>query len=96
MTNAQETQPSAGIDLDEVIGENVHRLMWRAKENQTYLAPLLGMKQASLSLKLRGKRAWFAQEIAAAANHFGVSIDALFGANGDGWAPSGSNRRPTD
>jgi hypothetical protein len=97
MTNEQ-TAPAqdAGRTADQVIGENVHRLMWRAQENQSRLAPQWGMTQTSLSLKLRGKRPWFAGEIVSAARHFGVSIEALFETDDDGWAPSGSNRRPTD
>lgn len=64
--------------VDTVIGENVHRLMWRAGESQNRIADQLGMTQGALSLKLRGKRPWFAAEIDAAARHYGVTRDQLF------------------
>ena len=96
MTNEQSAAVFTERTTDQVIGENVHRLMWRAQESQSALAPRWGMTQASLSLKLRGRRPWFAAEIAAAARYFGVSVNALFESDDDEWAPSGSNRRPTD
>jgi hypothetical protein len=97
MTNEQTAASApAQRTADQVIGENVHRLMWRAQESQSALAPKWGMTQASLSLKLRGKRPWFAQEIASAARYFNVSVDALFETGDDEWAPRGSNPRPTD
>ncbi len=77
MSNAQPA-PRPEPSADEIIGENVHRLMWRAGLSQSELAPQWGMTQASLSLKLRGKRPWFASEINAAAGHFRVTRDALF------------------
>lgn len=49
--------------LDATIGANVHTLMWRAQHTQTAIAHELGMSQAALSLKLRGKRPWYADEI---------------------------------
>jgi hypothetical protein len=79
MTNAaQLPEPAGRPNLDQVIGSNVHRLMWDAHESQSKLAPQWGMTQAALSLKLRGKRPWFAEEIDAAARHFRVTRDALF------------------
>ena len=70
--------PAPVENLDAVIGENVHRLMWLANDRQTQIAPILGMTQAALSLKLRGKRPWFAGEIDAAARHYRVTRDSLF------------------
>lgn len=70
--------PTAPENLDAVIGENIHRLMWSAQDNQRKMAPLWGMSQAALSLKLRGKRPWFASEIDAAARHYRVTRDSLF------------------
>ena len=75
MTNAQ---PQPELSLDAIIGANVHTLMWRTQESQSELAPRWGMSQAALSLKLRGKRPWFADEIDAAARHYKVTRDALF------------------
>ncbi|TFC30205.1 hypothetical protein E3O55_08315 [Cryobacterium sp. MDB1-18-2] len=84
--------------IDEVIGDTVHQLMWRARETQTSLAPLLSLGQSALSLKIRGRRPWSALEVDVMARHFGVSPAVLFGFEPipDGWAPSGSNRRPKD
>lgn len=67
--------------IDTLIGENVHRLMWRAQESQNRVAEAFGMTQPALSLKLRGKRPWFAAEIDAAARHYGVTRDELFSAD---------------
>lgn len=77
-TNAAETIALIEVDLDEVIGENVHQLMWRGHISQTAFAPLLNLTQSGLSHKLRGRRPWTAAEINAAALHFGVSRDSLF------------------
>ncbi|WP_425560968.1 helix-turn-helix domain-containing protein [Leucobacter iarius] len=74
------TNPNvAGQSADEIIGERVHQLMWRAKVSQTAFAPVLGLTQSGLSPKLRGKRGWSADELRAVASYFGVSIDYLFG-----------------
>jgi hypothetical protein len=95
MTNAESLTATADApNLDQVIGENVHRLMWRAQENQSQLAPKWGMSQPTLSLKLRGRRPWFASEIDMAARHFGVSRDSLFESYDDQSPLSDSNRRP--
>lgn len=64
--------------LDVIIGENIHRHMWRARKSQTELALQLGMTQGALSRKLRGERPWFVDEIKGAADTFGVSIGSLF------------------
>ena len=77
MTNA-EPQPRNERTIDQVIGANVHTLMWNRGETQTKVAPLWGMDQTTLSAKLRGKRPWFAVEIDAAARHYGVTRDSLF------------------
>ncbi len=63
---------------DEIIGENIHRLMWKARLTQTQLAMRLGMTQGALSRKLRGDRPWFAGEIKSAADTFKVPVGALF------------------
>lgn len=79
MTNADPTPaPQLSDNLDAVIGENIHRLMWAAQDKQAAISGKWGMSQAALSLKLRGKRPWFAAEIDSAARHYGVTRDALF------------------
>ena len=45
---------------DVVIGEAVHAAMWRAHVTQTQLARVLGIDQAAVSRRLRGRTAWSA------------------------------------
>lgn len=75
MTN---TAASPRHNLDAVIGENVHRLMWRARKSQTETAMALGMTQGALSRKLRGDRPWYADEIQSAATLFKREVGDLF------------------
>lgn len=78
MSNAEANYSPAPANVDAIIGENVHQLMWRSKETQVKVSELLGMTQSALSNKLRGKRPWFAGEIDAVARHYQVSVGALF------------------
>ena len=78
MNRADNAALQPEVDLDVRIGANVHTLMWRAQEKQAALAVQWGMSQAALSLKLRGRRPWFAAEIDAAARHYKVTRDELF------------------
>ncbi|WP_368731381.1 helix-turn-helix domain-containing protein [Leucobacter sp. OAMSW11] len=83
------TNPAlGGQSADETIGERVHQLMWRARLSQTSFAPELGIGQAALSMKLRGRRGWSADELRTIARYFGVSTDYLFGLS-DGVGPAG-------
>lgn len=66
-----------------VMGERVHRQMWRGQVSQTAFAPVLGMTQSALSAKLRGRRAFTSDEILKVAEVFGVSLDYLFGKTED-------------
>lgn len=75
ITTAQ-TQPERPVDF--VIGENVHRLMWRNQDTQKSIGQMLGLTQSALSLKLRGKRPWFASEIDQLAKHYRKTRDELF------------------
>lgn len=79
MSNVQPA-PAESLQrsIDAIIGANVHQLMWSRQETQTTVAPDWGMDQSTLSMKLRGKRPWFAAEIVAAANRYSVSVAALF------------------
>ena len=65
-------------DVDTIIGENIHRLMWRAKEGQTDIAKKLGVTPSAVSNKLRGKRPWYAAEIDLMADHYRVTPGSLF------------------
>ena len=66
---------------DEIIGANVHMLIWRAGDTQTAVARALGLEKSALGLKLRGRRPWYGAEIAAVARHYGVDEGALFKRN---------------
>ena len=78
-----EINPRAYADrsVDVIIGENVHRLMWRNGDTQLSMAPLLGMTQGALSNKLKGKRPWFAAEIDAVVARYNVTHGDLFDAS---------------
>jgi len=78
MSNAEANYAPAPANVDAIIGENVHQLMWRARETQVKVSNMLGMTQSALSLKLRGRRPWFAGEIDAVAKHYSVPVGALF------------------
>ena len=81
MTMTATTTPSgdAQRDTNKIMGERVHQAMWRAQVTQTALGPVLGMTQSALSAKLRGRRAFTADEILYVSRIFGVSLDYLFG-----------------
>ena len=68
--------------LNVEIGERVHREMWRRRITQTALAERLELSQSSISRKLRGERAWDADDLAPVAEILGVSLDYLFFGDG--------------
>ena len=80
---------------NEVIGERIHTLMWREKRAQRELGALLGVDQASISKRLRGKTNWTAVEVAAVATWLNVSVAELVpeievvGPNDDPDTPAG-------
>lgn len=61
------------------LGERIHNIMWRRGLTQLSLADALGLDQSTLSKKLRGKRRWYADEIAIVASTLGVSAGDLYG-----------------
>lgn len=75
MTN---TAPAHRHNVDAIIGDNIHRLMWLARKTQTETAISLGMTQGALSRKLRGERPWYADEIMAASVLFQRDVGDLF------------------
>lgn len=75
MAQAQ-AQPDVGAD-DVLIGEAVHAAMWRARVTQTELARVLGLDQAAVSRRLRGRTAWKASEVRRAAALLGVRMADL-------------------
>ncbi|MUL68988.1 helix-turn-helix transcriptional regulator, partial [Mycobacterium sp. CBMA311] len=56
-----------------LIGEEIHRLMWREGLTQKQLGQLLGVDQGSVSKRLRGKTDWTAIELLVTAEWLGVS-----------------------
>lgn len=62
---------------DVVIGEAVHAAMWRAHVTQTQLARALGIDQAAVSRRLRGRTAWKVSEIRLTAALVGVRVAEL-------------------
>lgn len=63
------------VEQDDVlIGEAVHAAMWRAKVSQTRLAAALGLDQAAVSRRLRGRTAWKASEVRVTAALLGVRV----------------------
>jgi hypothetical protein len=50
-------------EIDTLIGEAVHRAMWRRRLQQIDVAPLAGMTQSALSKKIRGQRPWSVEDV---------------------------------
>lgn len=66
------------MTIDETIGAQVHAAMWRARVSQVQLAGALGLDQAAVSRRLRGRTPWKASEVLSAAALLGVSITDLY------------------
>lgn len=76
MTTTLGTMP--GRSFDERLGEAIHQVMWRRKITQTeFAARVLGITQSALSQKLRGKRPFLAEELAAVADELGLDLNTL-------------------
>lgn len=73
------TSPSAVRNVDQLIGETVHLLMWNARITQTEMGRRIGLGQSHLSKKLRGEMRWYANEVAQVAQILGVTPGELFG-----------------
>lgn len=72
-----QTHPEPDADDDVLIGERIHTEMWRARVPQTQLAQALGLDQAAVSRRLRGRTAWKASEVRRAAALLGVTVASL-------------------
>ena len=100
MTNA-DTRPRLITQrtINQIIGTNVHHLMWHVKETQKGLAPVLGITQSALSHKLRGSRPWFAHEIEEVVSRYGflgITRDHLFTKLPDLGGPHDPSSRPRE
>lgn len=71
--NTAQNLPDVERD-DVLIGEAVHAAMWRAHVSQTQLARALGLDQAAISRRLRGRTAWKASEVRVTAALLGVAV----------------------
>lgn len=76
MTTTLDSVPERSFD--EQLGEAIHQVMWRRKITQTEFADrVLGITQSALSQKLRGKRPFLAEELAAVADELGLDLNLL-------------------
>lgn len=66
------------MNVDAVIGEAVHTLMWRQGITQAAMAAALDLDQSALSRKLHGSRPWKASEVMAAADFLSVTPGELY------------------
>lgn len=93
MVIVMSTEPGEHIEQpllsDAVIGERVHLLMWPDRtKTQQRLAELLGIDQAAVSKRLRGKTKWSAIEIAMTASWLGVDTCELLAVPPAGFEPA--------
>jgi len=65
-------------NLNALVGERVHQVMWRQRVTQTELAAALGVDQAAVNRRLRGKTSWKLHEVFKAAEVLGVEVGELF------------------
>lgn len=80
------------MTLDQLVGRNVHMILWERDLDQKDIAPKLGMQQSALSKKLRGRRKWTLDEIWTIAETLGVDPRTLL----PEWVAGDSNPEPTD
>lgn len=69
--------PIGPLGVDELIGERVHAAMWRARVTQTQMARELGLDQAAVNRRLRGRTPWKVSDVITAARVLGVSVAEL-------------------
>lgn len=70
-------RPIGPLGVDELIGERVHAAMWRARITQVQLARELGLDQAAINRRLRGRTPWKVTDVIVAARVLGVSVEDL-------------------
>lgn len=66
------------MTTDEVVGRNVHHMMWDRRIRQRRVYEAMGLSRGSLAKKLRGEVTWSADDIATAARIIGVDPGRLF------------------
>jgi len=65
------------MTINQAIGEKVHTLMWRQGVTQERMAVELGVTQAAISKKVRGKRPFSVEELLRTAVLLRTSISEL-------------------
>lgn len=78
--STQTVDSLAGDDrsTDTVIGANVRALIRAFGVSQERAGALLGLKQGSMSRKLKGLQTWSAAEVETMASYLGVEISDLY------------------
>lgn len=81
--------PDQPADLVDLVAAEVRAHMARRRITQVQLAEILGIKQVSVSERLRGKTPFRLEEIQIIADAFGIHPAALLGGNSP--SPSGGS-----
>lgn len=76
---SQDAVAQAVSLIDYTIGENVRTLATRRGYNNTTLGAEFGMGASAMSLKIRGRRAWSADDVARVAKLLGVRMSVILG-----------------
>lgn len=84
--------PIGPLGVDELIGARVHAAMWRARVTQTQLARELGLDQAAVNRRLRGRTPWKVSDVVIAARVLGVDMSELMPTH-DEFGPAGGLTR---
>jgi transcriptional regulator with XRE-family HTH domain len=66
-------------NVRESIAAEVRAELARQRRSQRDVAEAIGMEQPNLQLRLAGKRPFRAEELAALAEHLGVSVGQFYG-----------------
>jgi transcriptional regulator with XRE-family HTH domain len=82
----------ADTEVDRVIGERIHTIMWRRRLTQSSIADALGVDSSALGRKLRGSRGWSTSELVTIARMLDLEIEL----SANGCAIRDSNPEPAD
>lgn len=77
-TAANAMRYALPMSVDEVIGRNVHQIMWDKRIQHRPVYEAMGVTRGSLHKKMRGEVAWLARDIEAAAQVLEVDPGVLF------------------
>ncbi len=65
------------MSIDAEVGKNLHLMMWQRGITQERLARRLGVTQATVSRKIKGRTPWTLTEVYEAAAALGVTPEEL-------------------